>query len=126
MTGAGTGDSGLSPATLVALAYAGGWTTGALVWLIERENHQVRFHAAQAVLLFGTLTALWIALWAGSFAVLTISVAGFTALQRLSYAVVVGAVLLWVFALWKSWQGEPWRAPVFGHYAQRLSAWRAS
>jgi uncharacterized membrane protein len=126
MTGAGTGDSGLSPATLVALAYAGGWTTGALVWLIERENHQVRFHAAQAVLLFGTLTALWIALWAGSFAVLTISVAGFTALQRLSYAVVVGAVLLGVFALWKSWQGEPWRAPVFGHYAQRLSAWRAS
>ena len=36
--------STLPPETLIALAYLGGWTTGALVWLIEREDRKVRFH----------------------------------------------------------------------------------
>ena len=124
MTVAAPHDPDLSPETLIALAYVGGWTTGVLVWLVERRNVQVRFHAAQAVLLFGGLTGLWIASWVGSFAVLTASAAGFTALQRVSYGVLVAGVLLWAFVLWKVWQGTSWRVPLVAGYADRLAAWR--
>jgi uncharacterized membrane protein len=116
--------STLPPETLIALAYLGGWTTGALVWLIEREDRKVRFHAAQAFLVFGLLTVLWAGLWLGSFAVLTLSASGFTAFQRLSYAVLLGAVLLWLATLWMSWQRQSWRFPLVSPWADRLAAWR--
>lgn len=117
-------ESGLSPGLLIALAYMGGWTTGALVWLVERQDRRVRFHAAQAVVLFGGLTLLWAALWIGSFAVLTISAAGFTAFQRVSYAVLIGIAGLWAATLWMSWRGQSWRFPLVAGLADRLAAWR--
>jgi len=117
---------GLAPGMLIALAYAGGWTTGALVWLIEREDRRVRFHAAQALLLFGGLNALWVALWVGSFAALTASASAFTGLQRLSYVVLMAAVVLWVAFLWSAWRQRAWRLPLIGRYAERLAGWRAA
>jgi uncharacterized membrane protein len=116
----------LAPDTLIALAYVGGWTTGVLVWLIERENPRVRFHAAQAVLLFGSLTVLWIACWVGSFAALTMSATAFSVMQRLSYVVLVAGAVLWIAALWASWRQRSWRLPLLGRYAERLASWRAA
>jgi uncharacterized membrane protein len=112
--------------TLIALAYVGGWTTGALVWLIEREDRHVRFHAAQALLVFGGLTVLWIALWVGSFAALTASASAFTAMQRLSYVVLIAGVGLWAAALWSAWRQRSWRFPLIGRYAERLADWRSA
>ena len=108
MTQQSAAPSTLPPETLIALAYLGGWTTGALVWLIEREDRHVRFHAAQAFL-----------------AVLTMSASGFTAFQRLSYAVLLGAVLLWLATLWMSWQRQSWRFPLVSPWADRFSRWKS-
>jgi uncharacterized membrane protein len=123
MTSGGAAEPGLSPDTLIALSYVGGWTTGVLVWLVERENRKVRFHAAQAVLLFGGLTALWVLLWIGSFVILTVSAAGFSVLQRLAQAVLISALAFWLFALWKAWQRQSWRLPMIGEVAERLAAY---
>jgi uncharacterized membrane protein len=114
-------ESGLTRETLIALSYVGGWTTGVFVWLVEREDPAVRFHGAQAALLFGGLTILWIALWLGSFVVLTISAVGFGLFQRLAQGVLFAAVVLWLVALWKAWQGRSWRVPFVADVADRLA-----
>ena len=44
---------GLPSRTASALAYSGWWVTGAIFWLLEREDRVVRFHAAQAIVVFG-------------------------------------------------------------------------
>lgn len=121
---AGQAQPGLSPRALALLSYLGGWATGALVWLIEREDVTVRVHAAQSVLLFGGLTALWLGVWVLSFAVLTVSAGGFTALQRTAQGVLAAMVLLWLVALWLSWRGLAWRLPLVAGLAERAARWR--
>jgi len=124
MTADSQAPQGLSRRALALLAYLGGWATGALVWLVEREDATVRFHAAQSVLLFGGLTALWLGLWVGSFLVLTFSAGGFAAVQRVSQAVLVAMVVLWLAALWRSWRGQDWRFPLIAGAAARAARWR--
>ena len=48
---------GLPSRTGASLAYSGWWITGAIFWLLEREDPVVRFHAAQSIVVFG-ITAL--------------------------------------------------------------------
>jgi uncharacterized membrane protein len=48
---------GLPSRTGATLAYSGWWITGAIFWLLEREDPVVRFHAAQSIVVFG-ITAL--------------------------------------------------------------------
>lgn len=44
------------------LCYAFGWLSGLVMFIIERENHNVRRHAAQSMIVFGGLSILlWIA-----------------------------------------------------------------
>src|SRR6185295_10010288 len=45
--------TGLPSRTAAALAYSGWWVTGAAFWFIERRDALVRFHAAQALIIFG-------------------------------------------------------------------------
>src|SRR3954463_9586102 len=47
--------TGLSTPAASALAYLGWWATGIIVWLVERDDRVVRFHAAQAVTAFGAI-----------------------------------------------------------------------
>ena len=112
---------GLARETLIALSYVGGWTTGLVVWLLERHDRTVRFHAAQAAVLFGGLTLLWIVLWLGSFVVLTMSAVGFSIFQRLAQGVLLAALVFWLIALWKAWQGQSWRVPWVAGVADRLA-----
>ncbi len=46
----------------VALAYVLGWVSGLIILLIEKENETVRYHAAQSVIVFGSITLLNIVL----------------------------------------------------------------
>jgi len=112
---------GPDPRVATVLAYAGGWVSGAAVWLIERERPAVRRHAVQSMLAFGCATAAWVALWAGSFAVLVVSATGFFVLQRLAQVVLAAALVAWVYCLWRSARGAAPRLPYFSDWANRLS-----
>ena len=113
--------TGLPPRLAAMLAYGGWWVTGALFWWIERRDAYVRFHAAQALVAFGT-AALLIA----GFAMLAL-----ISLQALPSAVAMfawagivawaGAVLLWAAAMWHAGRGVRWRIPVVGALAERLA-----
>ena len=118
--------TGLSSPVAAALAYSGWWVTGAIFWWLEQRDRFVRFHAAQAIVVFGLIAAL-ISLFA---AVATISLsfvpsmfgffAGAAALTWMA------GVVLWGIAMWKAASGDEWRIPLAAEWAERLSESRVS
>ena len=46
---------GLPGRVAAPLAYSGWWVTGVLFWFFERRDLYVRFHAAQALVVFGSI-----------------------------------------------------------------------
>lgn len=121
MTSADLGSStGLSARVAAPLAYAGWWITGLIVWLVERQDRYIRFHAAQAITAFGL-----IAVAIGAFAVLaavslTVLPSAFVPFVWAAGLTWVTGVLLWVLSMWKAATGEPWRIPIAADLADRL------
>jgi uncharacterized membrane protein len=113
---------GPDPRLAMLLAYAGGWVSGSAVWLVERDRPDVRLHALQSILAFGSATLIWAALWVGSFAVLVVSATGFFVLQRLAQAVLAAAVVAWVYCLWTTARGNTPRLPYFWNLTSRRSS----
>ncbi len=113
---------GPDPRLAMLLAYAGGWVSGAAVWLVERDRPDLRVHALQSMLAFGSATLVWAALWIGSFAVLVVSATGFFVLQRLALAVLAAAVVAWVYCLWAAARGNAPRLPYFWRLTSRRSS----
>ena len=113
--------TGLASRFAAVLAYSGWWVTGGLFWWLERRDRLVRFHAAQAMIVFGFVAAM-IALFA-ALATLSLSfmpsMAGFFATAAaLTWT---AGVVLWGLAMWKAARGDQWRIPVAAAWARRLS-----
>jgi uncharacterized membrane protein len=96
--------------------------TGAIFWFVERRDPFVRFHAAQAVVVFG-LAAFLIVVFAGlavaSLAFLPATFGFFVVAATITW---MAAVVLWGIAMWKAAGGELWRVPIAAGWAERLSA----
>jgi uncharacterized membrane protein len=80
------------------LAYVFGWISGLILLLVEQRNQTVRRHAAQSVVIFGTLSliGLVLAILAGGFGIIPLLgpvLAGFVGL-------IAGAVKAIGFGLW--------------------------
>jgi uncharacterized membrane protein len=115
---AATGTStGLDPKVSGLLAYLFGWVTGLIFFLIEKEHREVRFHAAQSILVSVTLIGAYLALGI----VMMIPVIGLLAL--VGYAVLgLGGFALWVYLLIQGYNLEHVRLPVLGDLAERMAA----
>src|SRR5215213_7378704 len=87
--------TGLAPRTAATLAYAAWWMTGLMFWVLEREDRFVRFHAAQAMVAFGTISGLIVgfALVAG---------ASLSFLPEAFMPLMIAAFVIWLvgLALW--------------------------
>lgn len=117
--------TGLSSRAAAALAYSGWWVTGAIVWFVERRDAFVRFHAAQAVVVFGLAALLVLvfgALALASLAWLPATFGVFPGAAALTWA---AGIVLWGMAMWKAAGGETWRLPLTAGWAERLSGGRA-
>lgn len=114
--------TGLPSRAAAALAYSGWWVTGAIFWFVERRDPFVRYHAAQAVVVFG-LTALLILLFGAlaiaSLAFLPATFGFFVTAATLTW---VAGVVLWGIAMWKAAGGNLWQVPVAAGCTARLSA----
>ena len=113
--------TGLQPRTGALLAYLGWWVTGALMLLVERRDRFVRFHAAQAL---AGLGAVWLAgmlVYLLAFGLLSLGVAGFTAMLWIALAIWAAGVGLWLVSLVKAFRGERWRMPLAASIADRLT-----
>jgi uncharacterized membrane protein len=121
--GAQTGSSGavttgsstsLEPNVAGLLCYVLSWITGLIFILIEKENEFVRFHAMQSIVVFGGITIIQILL-----AILGIIPAIGILFTILGWIVWLGSVVLWVLLMVKAYQGERYKLPIAGNFAEK-------
>ena len=103
------------------LCYAGWWVTGLVFLFAERQHAEVRFHAAQSLVLFGALSAAMLLCGAASAVVFVVATTRFQLVQAIGYAIWFVAVMLWLFLLMKTWRGETWRVPIAADLAMKLA-----
>ncbi|MBF0254562.1 MAG: DUF4870 domain-containing protein [Candidatus Omnitrophica bacterium] len=101
---------GMQPNLAALLSYLFGIVTGIILYIIERENKFVRFHAMQSILTFGALFVLGILL-------------GFIPAIGLALIPVLWVlnIVLWVVLMIKAYQGERFKLPVIGDIAEKNS-----
>lgn len=100
--------SGLDPNVAAALSYSLGWITGLLFFVTEPQNNFVRFHAMQAILVFGTACVAFVLC-------LAIPFLGWI----LSIFVFYGSLALWLLLMFKAYQGERFKLPIAGDMAEQ-------
>ncbi len=90
------------------LCYVLGWVSGLVFILIERESNFVRFHAIQSIYVFGALTIASIVLdWIPVLNVVLVPLLG------------VLGVVLWIILMIKAYQGEKYKLPLVGDWAEK-------
>lgn len=90
------------------LCYIGGWVTGIVFLVLEKENKFVRFHALQSLLTFLPLSVLaWLLGW--------IPLVGWA----LAGLVWILALILWFILMFKAYRGEKYKLPLVGHIAEK-------
>jgi uncharacterized membrane protein len=102
---------GLEPNVASLLCYLAMWVSGIIFLVLEQKNRQVRFHAAQSVVTFGSLTILsailrWVP-FAGPFFSASIGLLIF---------------ILWLVLMVKAYRGENYRLPLAAELADKLLA----
>lgn len=102
----GKSSTGLQPNVAALLVYVLGLITGLIVFLIEKENKFVKFHAIQSIV----VSVAWCAL---SFVLGFIPGINVIAVPVLN----LGGLALWILLMVKAYQGEPFRLPVIGEFA---------
>ncbi|MBX5449552.1 DUF4870 domain-containing protein [Thermogemmatispora sp.] len=109
--------SGLPAPVAAALAYALFWLSGLIIFVTEKRNRFVRFHAMQSLILFGLITIVIMALRLVGFIPVVGAVAGF-----LADLIQIASVLGWAALIVLSFLGRHIRLPVIGDYAERYSS----
>jgi uncharacterized membrane protein len=110
---------GMQGRTEAVVSYLLWWLTGGFIFLFERKNRFVRFHAAQSFLFFGAVTLVYLALQLLG----AIPLLGFLLSPVLACAtlvVVIPAGLIWLFMMIQAYRGVKVRLPFFGQYAEAL------
>ncbi|MGI2336759.1 MAG: DUF4870 domain-containing protein [Dehalogenimonas sp.] len=102
---------GLNPNVAGLLSYVGGWISGFIFLILEKENRFVRFHAAQSIIVFGILNVIsvslgWIPRVGGVISGLVLAI----------------SLVFWIVLMIKAYQGVMYRLPVIGDIAESL-AW---
>lgn len=104
--------SGLEPNIAGALSYVLTWLTGLIFLLIEKEDKFVRFHAVQAI----GLGVVWIA------ALIVASIIGAvsgTLGGLLGLLVWLTGIVIWLFMMFKAYQGQMVKLPIIGDIAEK-------
>lgn len=98
----------IEPNVMAALSYAIPLVMGVVVFLTEKENKFVRFHAFQSII-FGLC-------WAGASAIASSLYVVLIGLI-LSPLVTVAGVALWFFLMWKAYNNQEYQLPFVGKMA---------
>ena len=121
--------TGLDENLAALLSYIMTWVSGLVFFLIEKDSRLVRFHAMQAILLGATAIVGAVVLWV-AWVVVTLVLSQIAdilgTLSGLLIGLVIGVVYLavvvaWVLCLIKSYQGQFYKLPVLGNFAEKFS-----
>jgi len=107
---AGT-STGLSPNIAGLLCYVGIWISGIIFFVLEQKNQFVRFHAAQSIVAFGTLTVAGI-------------IFGLIPVVGDVFATIIGIIgfIVWIIMIVKASSGEWYKLPWAGDVAEKIVA----
>ena len=111
--------SGIDKRTGSTLAYLVTWLTGIIFLFVGKNDPDVKYNAAQSVVLFGSLQVLQILL-----GILSNFVSFFSLIQLLVWLIYV---VFWLICLFKAWTGNGARfeVPILGGvitpYAEQLA-----
>ncbi len=119
--------TGLDPKIGGLLAYFFGWLGGLILFVIEKDSKYIRFHAMQSILLNVAVVILFVGL--GIVVTILGNIPGIGALALLAlplYGLMwLGAMILWVFMLYKGFSGyetgEMYKLPVIGDQAEKIA-----
>ena len=122
--------TGLDENVAALLSYVFGWVSGLIFFLIEKDSRLVRFHAMQSILFNVFIAITGIALWVVVFILLLISTQLPDILGSLMGLLVtliwivfsIGLLIGWVMCLIKAFQGQYFKLPVIGNFAEKFSA----
>jgi uncharacterized membrane protein len=109
--------AGLQENVAGLLCYVLGWITG-LIFLFVDKRPFVRFHAAQSIVVFGALTIIYIIL--GQFFVATIWSGGWAFYSLIYTLFRLAGLVLWIFLMVKAYQGQRYKLPLAGDFAESL------
>jgi uncharacterized membrane protein len=121
--------TGLDENVASLLAYLFNWVSGLIFFLIEKNSRMVRFHAMQSILLFGAIivigTVFWIVFFILGLIVGQISglLATLFGLLSVLFSLVFVVLILgaWIFCMVKAYQGQYFKLPVIGNFAEKFS-----
>ncbi len=106
----------MEPNVAALLSYVLGWVTGLIFFIIEKDDDEVRFHAAQSIVVFGGLTVLSTILW-------SLVVIPFLGLIFLVVAPLVSlaSFILWIYLMIQGYQLNHVKIPIAGNFAEQLA-----
>jgi uncharacterized membrane protein len=110
--------SGIRENVAGLLCYVLGWLTGIIFLLIDKRP-SVRFHAAQSIVVFGSLTLLRIVFGFGLYGSHMVGLYSLWAL--LGLLVSVFTVVLWIVLMITAWQGKQLEIPLASGFARSLA-----
>jgi uncharacterized membrane protein len=100
--------TGLDENVAGLLCYVGGWISGLVFFIIEKQNKFVRFHAMQSIVVFGVLTvASMVFNW--------LPIVG----SWLGGIVGILALVCWIIGMIKAYQGAKFKFPWAGNFAEK-------
>ena len=122
--------TGLDENIAALLSYVFGWVSGLIFFLIEKDSRLVRFHAMQSLLfnvLFGVIAiVLWI--FMAILLVISSQISGVVSTlislvaTLIWIALVIGILIGWIMCLIKAFQGQYFKLPIIGNFAEKFSA----
>ena len=122
--------TGLDENLAALLSYVFGWISGLIFFLMEKDSRLVRFHAMQSILLGAAAIVIFVVFWI--VAVVSSLVVGYISsilggIVWLVMVLVGGVLGLGIFvgaiiSLIKAYQGQYFKLPVIGNYAEKFSA----
>jgi uncharacterized membrane protein len=125
----GKSSTGLEENIAALLSYVFGWLSGLIFFLIEKDSRLVRFHAMQSILL-NVLSAIvafvvWIVVFifwiiAAQLSDVLGMVVGLIA-TLLWIAFFIAVLVAWVMCLIKAFQGQYFKLPIIGNFAEKFS-----
>ena len=99
--------TGFDANVAAALSYLVGLVTGIIFLLVEKENRFVRFHAMQSTLLFVGIVLVDILL----------QIVPLLGALLVVFIVIPLSAFLWLFMMFKAYQGEEFKLPLVGQMA---------
>lgn len=113
--------TGLDANVAGALSYILGVLTGILFLVIDGHRPFVRFHAMQAITVTVGMIVLSIVLMIVSAVLAVVPILGWLLGLLLSLGLSAGGLILWLYLMYRAWQGDEWEVPVVGKWARQLA-----